>query len=60
MFRSMRHVLVLLYPSDGTTSIAERNTIFREPSDAGESPAEIVSDYEISPQRIPQIVRRQR
>ncbi len=57
MFRSIRHVLGLLYPSDGTISIAERNKLVRKRFAAGEILAEIASDYEISPQRISQIVR---
>ncbi|MBK8139495.1 MAG: recombinase family protein [Chloroflexi bacterium] len=57
MFGSICYLLGLLYPSDGTTSIAERNKLVRGRFAAGESLAEIASDYGISPQRISQIVR---
>jgi DNA-binding CsgD family transcriptional regulator len=46
----------LLYPFDGTMSIAERNKHVLRRFASGESLTEIADDYEISPQRVFQII----
>ena len=55
--RSLQRILGLLYPFPGMITIAERNELIGRRFEIGESITDVAVDFDISPQRVWQIVR---
>ena len=55
--RSVVRVLSLLYPFPGIVTVAERDVLIRQRFEDGESLTDVATDFDISPQRVWQIVR---
>jgi Mor family transcriptional regulator len=55
--RSVRRILGLLYPFPGMITIADRNVLIKQRFEEGEALTDIAVDFDISPQRVWQIVR---
>ena len=54
---SVRRILSLLYPFPGMLTIIDRNVLIKQRFEGGESLTDIAVDFDISPQRVWQIVR---
>jgi hypothetical protein len=54
--RSVVRILSLLYPFPGMITIAERDMLIRQRFEDGESLTDVATDFDISPQRVWQIV----
>ena len=55
--RSDVRILSLLYPFPGMVTIAERDVLIKQRFEEGEYLTDIATDFDISPQRVWQIVR---
>jgi Mor family transcriptional regulator len=54
---SVHRILSLLYPFPGMITIADRNVLIKQRFEEGEALTDIADDFDISPQRVWQILR---